>query len=133
MWPDALVLGRKAIAPDAGLLHHVGIEIHDGRNFRKELGLFSPISYRRSYVYHGSTPYQWPVDVGILKNILYAIWPGSSSPRSDIARVGRENPMTAQTALTQTELAGPMTLRGSGEQAAIYIRQLIFQGELRPG
>ena len=41
--------------------------------------------------------------------------------------------MTAQTALTQTEIAGPMTLRGSGEQAAIYIRQLIFQGELRPG
>jgi DNA-binding GntR family transcriptional regulator len=41
--------------------------------------------------------------------------------------------MTAQTAPTQSEIAEPMTLRGSGEQAAIYIRQLIFQGELRPG
>jgi DNA-binding GntR family transcriptional regulator len=41
--------------------------------------------------------------------------------------------VTAETSLSQPEVLRPAILRGSGEQAAIHIRQLIFNGELRPG
>ncbi len=41
--------------------------------------------------------------------------------------------MAAETSLSQPDLGRPIALRGSGEQAAIHIRQLIFNGELRPG
>ena len=41
--------------------------------------------------------------------------------------------MTAETSLSQPDAGGPIALRGSGEQAAIHIRRLIFDGELRPG
>jgi DNA-binding GntR family transcriptional regulator len=41
--------------------------------------------------------------------------------------------VTAEPSLSQPGPGRPAALRASGEQAAIYIRQLIFDGELEPG
>jgi DNA-binding GntR family transcriptional regulator len=41
--------------------------------------------------------------------------------------------MTAKSSLPESAGVGPIDLRGSGEQAAAHIRQLIFAGDLSPG